>query len=53
LAKSDPSEIEILHILVACDAIEEELSDQTQLSVESLAKLKEASTHYKVALKRG
>lgn len=39
LAKSEPSEIEILHILVARDAIEEALSEKTQLSVESLAKL--------------
>jgi hypothetical protein len=41
LAKSEPSEIEILHILVARDAIEEALSDKTQISVESLAKLLE------------
>ena len=41
LAKSEPSEIEILHILVARDAIEEALSDKSQISVESLAKLLE------------
>jgi hypothetical protein len=35
LAKSEPSEIEILHILVARDAIEEALSEKTQLSLES------------------
>ena len=39
LAKSEPSEIEIFHILVARDAIKEALSEKTQLSVESLAKL--------------
>ena len=41
LAKSEPSKIEILHILVARDAIEEALSEKTQLSVKSLAKLLE------------
>ncbi len=34
-AKSAPSEIEILHILVTRDAIEEALSEKTQLSLES------------------
>jgi tetratricopeptide (TPR) repeat protein len=47
LAKSEPSEIEILHILVARDAIEEALSDKTQLSVESLAKLLELDNFLK------
>ena len=47
LAKSEPSEIEILHILVARDAIEEALSEKTQLSVESLAKLLELDNFLK------
>jgi hypothetical protein len=47
LAKSEPSEIEILHILVAGDAIEEALSEKTQLSVESLAKLLELDNFLK------
>lgn len=47
LAKSEPSEIEILHILVTRDAIEEALSEKTQLSVESLAKLLELDNFLK------
>ena len=47
LAKSAPSEIEILHILLARDAIEEALSDKTQISVESLAKLLELDNFLK------
>ncbi|MEG4489549.1 tetratricopeptide repeat protein [Microcoleus sp. D2_18a_B4] len=47
LAKSEPSEIEILHILVARDAIKEALSEKTQLSVESLAKLLELDNFLK------
>lgn len=47
LAKSEPSEIEILQILIARDAIEEALSDKTQLSVESLAKLLELDNFLK------
>jgi tetratricopeptide (TPR) repeat protein len=47
LAKSEPSEIEILHILVARDAIEEALSEKTQLSVERLAKLLELDNFLK------
>jgi tetratricopeptide (TPR) repeat protein len=47
LAKSEPSEIEILHILVARDAIEEALNEKTQLSVESLAKLLELDNFLK------
>ena len=47
LAKSEPSEIEILHILVARDAIEEALSEKTQISVESLAKLLELDNFLK------
>jgi len=47
LAKSEPSEIEILHILVTRDAIKEALSEKTQLSVESLAKLLELDNFLK------
>lgn len=47
LAKSEPSEIAILHILVTRDAIEEALSEKTQLSVESLAKLLELDNFLK------
>jgi tetratricopeptide (TPR) repeat protein len=47
LAKSEPSKIEILHILVARDAIKEALSEKTQLSVESLAKLLELDNFLK------
>jgi tetratricopeptide (TPR) repeat protein len=47
LAKSEPSEIEILHILVTRDAIEEALSDKTQISVERLAKLLELDNFLK------
>ena len=47
VAKSEPSEIEILHILIARDAIEEALSEKTQLSVESLAKLLELDNFLK------
>ena len=46
-AKSEPSEIEILHILVAREAIEEALSEKTQLFVESLAKLLELDNFLK------
>ena len=47
LAKSEPSEIEILHILVTRDTIEESLSEKTQLSVGSLAKLLELDNFLK------
>lgn len=47
LAKSEPSEIEILHILVVRDAIQEALSDKTQLSLESLTKLLELDNFLK------
>jgi Tfp pilus assembly protein PilF len=47
LAKSEPSEIEILHILVTRDAIKEALNEKTQLSVESLAKLLELDNFLK------
>lgn len=47
LAKSEPSEIEILHILVTRDAIKEALSEKTQFSVESLAKLLELDNFLK------
>ncbi|MEG4066585.1 tetratricopeptide repeat protein [Microcoleus sp. Pol11C2] len=47
LAKSEPSEIKIIQILVARDAIKEALSDKTQISLESLAKLLELDNFLK------
>lgn len=47
LAKSEPSEIAILHILVTRDAIKEALSEKTQISLESLAKLLELDNFLK------